>query len=270
MSESLRSGVASARKSSTPASAAMAEAVIGLSPVIITVRMPSRRISAKRSRMPPLTMSLRWTTPSTRAALGDEQRRRPLAGQLLDDVPRPPPGTAPPVLAHEASRWRRPRPCGSAGRRRRRRSSSCGPRTARTARPRLCRSRPRRPNRCLARTTMLRPSGVSSASDASCAASASVSLRHARRRHERHRLPVAQRDRAGLVEQQHVDVAGSLDRPARHRQHVRLDHPIHAGDADRRQQPADGRRDEADQERDQHRHRDRRPAARRRGPRRLE
>jgi hypothetical protein len=45
----LSSGVASARKSSTPASAAMARAVSGLSPVIITVRMPSARNSAKRS-----------------------------------------------------------------------------------------------------------------------------------------------------------------------------------------------------------------------------
>jgi hypothetical protein len=48
----LSSGVASARKSSTPASAAMAAAVSGLSPVIITVRMPMARSSAKRSRMP--------------------------------------------------------------------------------------------------------------------------------------------------------------------------------------------------------------------------
>ena len=66
ISRSLSSGVASARKSSTPASAAIAAAVSGLSPVIITVRMPIRRSSAKRSRMPPLTMSLRWTTPSRR------------------------------------------------------------------------------------------------------------------------------------------------------------------------------------------------------------
>ncbi len=39
--------------------------------------------------------------------------------------------------------------------------------------PRAARSRPRRPYSFLARTTMLRPSGVSSASDANCAASAS-------------------------------------------------------------------------------------------------
>jgi hypothetical protein len=56
---SLSSGVAWAMKSSTPASAAMAAAVSGLSPVIITVRMPILRSWAKRSLMPPLTTSLR-------------------------------------------------------------------------------------------------------------------------------------------------------------------------------------------------------------------
>ena len=63
----LSSGVASARKSSTPASSAMALAVSGLSPVIMTVRMPIRRISSNRSRMPSLTTSLRLMTPSVRA-----------------------------------------------------------------------------------------------------------------------------------------------------------------------------------------------------------
>ena len=77
--------------------------------------------------------------------------------------------------------------------------------------------------------------------------------RHARRGQERRRLPVAERDRARLVEQQHVDVAGGLDRAARRRDDVGLDHPVHAGDADGRQQAADGRRDEADEQGDQHR-----------------
>ncbi len=63
----LSSGVASARKSSTPASSAIALAVSGLSPVIITVLMPMRRSSSNRSRMPSLTTSLRWMTPRTRA-----------------------------------------------------------------------------------------------------------------------------------------------------------------------------------------------------------
>ena len=64
----LSSGVASAMKSSTPASSAMAAAVSGLSPVIITVRMPMARSSAKRSRMPCFTVSLSWITPSTCAS----------------------------------------------------------------------------------------------------------------------------------------------------------------------------------------------------------
>ena len=59
ISSILSSGVASARKSSTPASCAMTAAVRGLSPVIITVRMPIRRRSANRSEIPGLTMSFR-------------------------------------------------------------------------------------------------------------------------------------------------------------------------------------------------------------------
>ena len=54
-------------RSSTPASEAMAAAVIGLSPVTITVLMPMARSAAKRSLMPGLTTSLRWTTPSSRS-----------------------------------------------------------------------------------------------------------------------------------------------------------------------------------------------------------
>ena len=66
MSAILSSGVASARKSSTPASLAMAAAVRGLSPVIITVRIPILRRPSKRSAMPDFTMSFRWMTPKTR------------------------------------------------------------------------------------------------------------------------------------------------------------------------------------------------------------
>ncbi len=95
----MASGVASARKSSTPASAAMAAAVSRLSPVIITVLMPMRRSSAKRSLMPPLTMSLSSTTPSTRvpsattsgvlprratSSTARLQRRREAAAQRFD------------------------------------------------------------------------------------------------------------------------------------------------------------------------------------------
>ena len=53
------SGVASARKSSTPASFAIVAAVSGLSPVIMTVRMPIARSRSKRSVMFGFKMSLR-------------------------------------------------------------------------------------------------------------------------------------------------------------------------------------------------------------------
>ena len=59
MMPSLLSGVASATKSPTPDSSAIAAAVSGLSPVIITVRRPIACRRAKRSRIPCLMMSLR-------------------------------------------------------------------------------------------------------------------------------------------------------------------------------------------------------------------
>ena len=62
-------------KSSTPASAAMAAAVSGLSPVIITVLMPILRSCAKRSLMPPLTTSLRSIDAERHHVRRDDQRR---------------------------------------------------------------------------------------------------------------------------------------------------------------------------------------------------
>ncbi|SKY82004.1 Uncharacterised protein [Mycobacteroides abscessus subsp. abscessus] len=66
ISASLSSGVASATKWSTPASAAIAFAVSGLSPVTMTVRIPISRSCAKRSVIPGFTTSDSWITPSTR------------------------------------------------------------------------------------------------------------------------------------------------------------------------------------------------------------
>jgi len=59
------------------------------------------------------------------------------------------------------------------------------------------------------------------------------------------RLAIAERDRAGLVEQEDVDVAGRLHRAARHGDHVLLDHPVHPGDAMAERQRPDRRRDQA-------------------------
>ena len=51
---------------------------------------------------------------------------------------------------------------------------------------------------------------------------------------ERRRLPVAERDRAGFVQQQHVHIARGFHGAAGHGDHVGLDHAVHAGDADGR------------------------------------
>ena len=80
----------------------------------------------------------------------------------------------------------------------------------------------------------------------------------ARHRDELAGQPVADRDRARLVEQQHVDVTRGLDRTARQRQHVAAHEPVDAGDPDRRQERADRRGDQRDEQRDQAGVRDRR------------
>ena len=118
------------------------------------------------------------------------------------------------------------------------------------------RSRPRRSNSSLASTTMERPSGVSSGSDGELRGLGQLAVAHARDGQEARGLAVAERDRAGLVEQQHRDVAGGLDRAARRGEHVAAHEAVHAGDADGREQRADRRRDERDEERGQHGERD--------------
>ena len=86
--------------------------------------------------------------------------------------------------------------------------------------------------------------------------------RNTRCRMERHGLAVAERDRAGFIEQQHIDVARRLDRAPGRGDHVRLDHAIHARDTDGREQAADRGRNQADQQRDENRDRDRLAAPR--------
>ena len=170
MSLSLVSGVAWARKSSTPASALIAAAVSGLSPVIMMVLMPIRRSWAKRSRIPPLTMSLSWITPSTRAPSATTSGVAP-ALAMLSTAARTSLGTDPPRLRRCASMasaaplrtWRpfRLTPL----------MRVCAVKATKVA-PIFSTSRSRIPYFSLASTTMLRPSGVSSAREASCAASA--------------------------------------------------------------------------------------------------
>ena len=255
ISSSLRSGVASARKSSTPASSAIFAAVRRLSPVTITVRMPIARRWSKRSAHALLDGVLEVDDAEDLAVARDRERRAALAGDPVETslaarAARCPPSRldeahdrvagalAQPVAvvvdaAHARLRGEghevrlvagelRARGCRTAWRARR----SSGPRASRRPARRAARPPPARP-----RSTP----GIGMNS-AACA--------------------VAERDRAGLVEQQHVDVAGGLDRAAGEREHVAAHEPVHAGDADRAQQRADRRRDQRDEQRDQRRDRD--------------
>ena len=61
-----------------------------------------------------------------------------------------------------------------------------------------------------------------------------LALVHAGERQELRRLPVAEGDRARLVEQERRAIARRLDRTPRQREHVAPNEPVHAGDPDRR------------------------------------
>ena len=228
----------------------MAAAVSGLSPVIMTVRMPMARSWSKRSRMPPLTMSLRWMTPSALSSrattsgvppwLGDlRQRRLELGRHRRRPAARTQATTASPAplrirvavevdAAHARLRGERDEGRVLAGRGGAADAELLGEHDDRAALGRLVGER-----------RELRGVGE-------------LALGDARHREELRGLAVAERDGAGLVEQQRVDVAGRLDGAARHREHVVLHQAVHAGDADGREQAADGGRDEADEQRDEH------------------
>ena len=165
------SGVASARKSSTPDSCAITAAVTRLSPVIMTVRMPILRSSSKRSFMPPLTMSFRWMTPSAQLSRATTSGVPPCSATpwtiASSSAGALPPRSVMNFLTASAAPLRISVPfmftplmrvVALNG------TKSCSPRI-----------RSRRLKRSFASTTIERPSGVSSASDASCATSASSS-----------------------------------------------------------------------------------------------
>jgi len=88
--------------------------------------------------------------------------------------------------------------------------------------------RPRKPY-CLASTTMLRPSGVSSASDASCAASASSCAATPASRDKCSSLTVTKGNGPGFIKQQHVNITRCLNRPFRSWPDIFLHQPINAG-----------------------------------------
>ena len=149
----------------------MAAAVSGLSPVIMTVLIPIERSSPKRSLIPPLTTSLSWMTPSARAPSATTSGVPPVLAMAVTAASTLA-GTRPPACRTQltivsAAPFRIWRPSRSTPLIRV--SAENGTKCA----PSACTSRSRMPNFSLASTTMLRPSGVSSAREASCAASAS-------------------------------------------------------------------------------------------------
>ena len=94
--------------------------------------------------------------------------------------------------------------------------------------------------------TMLLPSGVSSARLERSAASISSASVWPPTGSELEGQPVAEGDRARLVQQQGVHVARRLHRAPAHGQHVELHQAVHSGDADGREQAADGGGNQAD------------------------
>ena len=84
ISSSLRSGVASARKSSTPASSAIFAAVSRLSPVTITVRMPIARRRSKRLAHALLDGVLEVDDAEHLRVARDGERRAALARDAVD------------------------------------------------------------------------------------------------------------------------------------------------------------------------------------------
>ena len=80
---------------------------------------------------------------------------------------------------------------------------------------------------------MLLPSGVSIRTDAK-AASRPISAAGAFLDGQELRgMSVAERDRAGLIEQYHIDIAGQFDRLAALGENIGLQCPIHSCDPDR-------------------------------------
>ena len=64
-------------------------------------------------------------------------------------------------------------------------------------------------------------------------------------------LAIAQGDCACFVQQENIHVSRGFHRASRHRNDVSLDHVVHSGDADGRQQATNRRGDQADEQRDE-------------------
>ena len=69
---------------------------------------------------------------------------------------------------------------------------------------------------------------------------------------KRRGLAVSERNRTRFVQEQHVHIAGGLDGPSAHCEHVLLNEAVDASDADSAKQTANGCRNQTDEQRDQH------------------
>ena len=253
MRDILSSGVAWARKSLTPASAAMAAAVRRLSPVIITVRMPIWRSSVKRCVIPTLTTSLRWITPRACASRATTSGVPPGARHHVDRVLQ--------ARRERASPAADPGLDGVGGALADARAIGLN-----AAHARLCAEgdelEAARDLLPLAEAEALLGEHDDGAALGGLVGQGGelgrvgqVALGDPVRRDELRRLAVAERDGAGLVQEEGVHVARGLDRAPAHREHVALHEAVHAGDADRRQEGPDRGGDERHEEGDEDRQR---------------
>ena len=219
--------------------------------MIITVRIPILRSWSKRWRMPSLTTSLRWTTPSTSGwapPVSATTSGVPPPVATPSTTPSSPSGTLPPcsvthrltesvgALADREAVQVHPAHAGLGGE-----GHQGG--VADVAFPDVEPLLGQHHDGATFRRLVGQAGQLGRCGEAL--------LGDAGQREELRGLAVAERDGAGLVQEQRRAVARRLDRPARHGEHVVLHQAVHAGDADRRQQGADGRRDEADQQGDQ-------------------
>ena len=78
---------------------------------------------------------------------------------------------------------------------------------------------------------------------------------HAGRSVKRNCHAIAERDRAGLIEKQHVHVARCLNRAPAHGENIALQNAIHSGNANGAKKSADRRRNQTNEQRNQNRNR---------------
>ena len=145
-------------------------------------------------------MSLSCTTPSTRAPSATTSGVPPCLA-MSSTMARTLRGNVPPMLLRRSARSRRPRLCGSAARSRSTPLMRVCAVNGTNVAPSACMSRPRRPILLLGEHDDAAPLRRLVGERGELRGVGELALVHAGRREERGRLAVAERDRAGLVEQ---------------------------------------------------------------------